>query len=629
MFVWIVETALCLAASYTVALAVYPERGLAHRLVAVHLVALSLILVALEVCGLARVLTPVVLGLASTVIFGVAGALALRSVGRAHLTATLRADLGAPWRTLREVWTEREPAIGALVPAGVALGVVLTMVWFYKSWTWDPVWYHVPITAYVIQLKSLHWIDSHIPWVQGYPRNVELISVWNCIFPMDNRFDDTGQLPFAALGSCVVTAWSRRVGASRPLSLALGAAWFALPPVFLQAHSTHVDVAAGALFSTSVYFMATRPEARDRWMCALALGLYVGTKFSGVFHLALLTPWALARVAHELWHLDGLRARLRRLGDVALSLVAFGSVGPWKYLDNIVHKGNPMYPFRTKVPVLGELPGPEDVGALYGIPAGVRPSFFGVPGDFDHLLQSWFDPHPFFAPDVRGGGFGPAFRWLLMPCVLIVVADLVRLKDWRRAAPVVALFAGALVVPAAWWPRYTIGAATASLVAFAMVQPQLPLALGRALLSCALVGLLWTGYDAGRAGFIAYPRHFAKARNASWEERAGLQLDAFLWPEPWGLTRERELKAGDVITYDEWAIFVGEFFSRDYRTRVTFVPSSGDPAAYVARLRALNARWVGVHRGSPAEVALIQAGAEFLFAAPVSEEVVYRMPRAR
>jgi hypothetical protein len=361
-------------------------------------------------------------------------------------------------------------------------------------------------------------------------------------------------------------------------------------------------------------------------MCALALGLYVGTKFSGVFHLAVLAPWLIVRVGVELYTCAPGRARWQRLGDVALSLAAFASVGLWKYIDNVVHRGNPMYPFRTRVPWFGELPGPEDVGALYGIPEGVRPSFFGVAGDFKHMLESWFDEAPFFAPDVRSGGFGPVFRWLLLPALLIVVADLVRLRNWRRAAPVVGLFVAAIVVPAPWWPRYTIGAATASLVAFALVRDQWTQWYVRRLLSATLVALVTAGYLAGNVGFIAYHRHFARAVRATWQERAGLQADAFLWPEPWGLRREQELKPGDVVAYDEGTLFLAEFFSRDYRTRVTFVSSAGDPTAYVARLRRLRARWVGVTQGSAAQAALEALGAERLFDAPVSSEVVYRMP---
>jgi hypothetical protein len=47
----------------------------------------------------------------------------------------------------------------------------------------------------------------------------------------------------------------------------------------------------------------------------------------------------------------------------------------------------------------------------------------------------------------------------------------------------------------------------------------------------------------------------------------------------------------------------------------------------VARLKAMNARWVGVARGSPAADAVKAAGGEWLFAAPTSDVDLWRMPR--
>ena len=625
-FVWVLETLASLAAGYFAAVAAFPRKGAAERAVATLLVSLSLVLCAIESCGVVDRLEPVTLALVAALLFAATSAIAIRVAGMTRVREVFASDVRLPARTAVEAWREREVGLGTIVTAGLAASVVLTMVWFFRSWTWDPVWYHVPITSYAIQEHSLRWMDTHNPYVAGYPRNVELIAAWNCIFPHDNRFDDSPQLPFALLGMAVVAAWARRVGASRPLALALGAAWFALPPVFLQAHSSHVDIACGALLTAAAFYVSDENTAASRWMCLLALGLYVGTKFSGIFHLVALAPVLAVRAVLELWRAR--EKRLRTFGNIVLSVGAFAAVGLHKYGQNALRTGNPLWPFQTKVPLVDHmLPGPEDVSSLYGGAPGARVAFWGLDGDFQHMLNAWFDPSPFFAPDVRGGGFGPAFRWLLLPCVIIVLADLVRGREWRKALPVIALFAVSIVVPAAYWPRYTIGAASASLVAFAMVHRQLPRRWLRVLASAALVALVAEGYRAGYAGFIAYPKHFEAALHANWLERSALNLDTFLWPTEAGLLRERELRAGDVVTYDDAAHFLGEFFCRDYRTRVMFVPSAGDPQAYLARVRALHARWVGVRRGTAAEAAIRGAGAQFLFTVPPGNEALYRMPR--
>lgn len=141
----------------------------------------------------------------------------------------------------------------------------------------------------------------------------------------------------------------------------------------------------------------------------------------------------------------------------------------------------------------------------------------------------------------------------------------------------------------------------------------------------ALVGLSTYAFAKSFQGFIVFPKHFLASFRASQELRASLQIDTFLWPTEWGLRRERELAAGDVVTYDESTVFLQELFTRDYRTRVTFVSSQGDLEAYIQRLRALRARWVGVQHESAAARAVQQAGGELLFVAPVSSLAMYRM----
>jgi hypothetical protein len=623
-FVWLVETSLALGAGFLLAAAFLRERGVLERAIATILVSVSLILVALQLCGFAGRLDRWTLGVVAPVLFVGAAAVALRRVSLREALQLLRQDCRAPLRLVREAWAERELGVATLLPAGAALAVLSLMVWSFKSWSWDPVWYHVPITSLAIQNHSLARFDTHIPWVVNYAWNVEVLAVWNTLFPMDNRLDDSTQLPFYLLGALVVAAWARRLGASRAWAVALGAAWMTLPPVFLQAHATYVDVASGALFSAAVFFLSGRVSAVDRWLCLLSMGLYAGVKFTGLFHLALVAPWVAARGVMELWRAQGQRWRI--FAQQLLSVAALAAVGASKYVQNAVHTGNPISPFRTSVPLLGwELPGHFDQGFLYAMPGHKDLTFFRLPGDLVRMLTNWFDTQPHYLPDVRSGGLGALFRWLLLPCILIVAADVVRLRDWRRGLPVVALFGLAVVVPYASWPRYIIPAGTAGLVALALVSQQLPGRWFRQGVAVALVGLSTYALVHGFRGLVVFPKHFLASFRASPELRASLQIDSILWPTEWALRREQELAEGDVVAYDESTVFLQELFTRDYRTRVTFVSSQGKPEAYIQRLRALRARWVGVDHESAAARAVEASGGELLFVAPASRLAMYRM----
>ncbi len=629
--VWIAETLLCVASSYAVASAVYPDKGVLHRLIATLLVAPSLILVAIQALGLFDVLRPMWLGLFAPVVFLVPGLLAVRKVGRARLGALLRSDLGAPLRLARDTWREKDPA-GLVVLGGVfVLACAALLVWIYRSWTWDPVWYHVPITSYTIQLESIRWIESSVravPWMISHPRNVELLAVWNCIFPLDNRLDDSSQLLFGVLGAAVVAAWSRELGATKPFAAGLGAAWLMLPPVFLQIWSTHVDVACGAAFGAAVFFLRGPPTSRDRWMSLLALGLYIGSKMTGLFHLGLLGPWIAVRAGLELWRAHG--HRLRRLGDIGLSVLGLLAVGSFKYIENTVLKGNPFYAFRLKVPVLGELPGVYDPAQFYGTTAGKSPLFFGAEGSVQKLLASWYSETPTFWPDVRAGGFGPLFAYLLVPALLVLVIALVRPKRWAQALPILALFFASIVVQSAWWPRFIMGASIAGLVALGYVQAQVAFRWARTVLSIAFVGLTgWTFWQGAASqvqqrDFFMYPNKFAEALTGSPEERATLQVVDWLWPEQWSKAKEAEFQPGDVLVYDDSVYFFAEYFTADYRNAPVYVPGV-DVKNFLARIDELDARWVGVQAGSAAERALKARGAEFLFVAPKSQNALYRV----
>ena len=631
--IWIVETLLCLGASWLVAAALYPERGVLQRLIATLLVAPTLILLAMQALGLPGWLRPVWLGLLAPGVFAVPAWVAWRRVGGERALALWRSDVRAPARLLRAAWQEREPAVLLwLAGAGVLLFAAL-LVWIYKSWTWDPTWYHVPITGYAIQTGSLDWIETSVPWTQSHPKNVELLAAWNCIFPLDNRLDDSSQLPFAVLGAAVTAAWAHEAGARRAFAAGVGAAWVLLPPMFLQMWSTHVDVACGAFLSAAVFFLRERPSARDRWMCLLALGLYAGSKMTGAFHLLMLGPWVAARAGVELWRARG--ERWRRAGDVVLSVLALMAVGSFKYFQNLWKTGNPLWAFRVKVPLLGtELPGRFDPADFYGSRPGESPLFFGSPGALAQLLRSWYVEVPTFWPDVRTGGFGPVFAWLLVPCLGVLAVLAVLPRNWKRHLPILALALVSLMVQAAWWPRFVIGVASAGLVALGVVHGRVLKGLLRPALSLAFLALtavtFWRGASAQvhQADLFMYAKHFGEALRASPLKRSALQVVDWLWTTEQNLLKERELRAGDVVVYDQSVDFLAEFFTRDYRTRVEYVPSDGDVREYLARIDALKPRWVGVERGSAAERALAERrGVEFLFQAPRSRIALYRMPR--
>jgi hypothetical protein len=618
---WTVETLLAVVAAWALSAALLRGRSTLERWMAALLFLAASLVTCVQGLGLTGQLTRPHLALAGLALHGAMLAWALRRAGAAGLRAQALADVGAPWRLFQDIHQRRELAAWALLPAAWGLLVSGVIAWSFPNWAWDVVWYHTPKTNYAVQTGSVRWVETSIWYVNGYPEAVELLSVWNVLLPGDTRLDDVSQLPFALLGAFAVAALCRRAGASAALAASLGAMWVALPAVALQLHTTHADVAAGALFITAFYFLTERPwSPAARALTLLALGLYAGTKVTGLFHLALLSPVLLVRGVLALRAEPG--ARRKRLGQAALATVLLVWLGAPTYVENLARTGNPLWPARMQV--LGhELAGPiaaEELGT---------PAFFGEPDAFWLMVSNWFAPEGLYWPDVRERAFGWLFPYLLLPALLWVgLTGLFRERFPRLS---LLLLAGlAVLVPAAWWGRFTLGLPAAGLVALAVLHRELRTPYARTVLSAVAAFLSVASYAKASVGYQVLPTlGRPAAASVSDEDRLRDRMN-WLWP-PWAVRlRERELRPGDVVVYDSATSFLGEYWTRDLRNRVEYLEHEGDSAAYLRELRALRPRWVSVRAGGPAERLLLERSSTFqrLFACPVSHAVMYRVTRS-
>ena len=212
----------------------------------------------------------------------------------------------------------------------------------------------------------------------------------------------------------------------------------------------------------------------------------------------------------------------------------------------------------------------------------------------------------------------PARDWLLLGLGLSTFS-------WTVLALFV-LFVVSRGVPKAWCLRFARGAPSACAVAFAAVNKDVRPRLLRFALSFGLLMMTYKQTKLSITGWSdVYPSHVKEALRVTHIERACLHLGAH-WTYEDCLEKEFELRPGDVITYDQSASFLSNYFSHDFRTHVEYIPSDGDPKLYVARLRDHHVRWAGVYRSTPAEAALIAAGATHLFRIEGTGSDMYRMP---
>lgn len=617
---WACMTLLVAVAAWALSAALLRERPTLERWMGALLFGAASVLTCVQGLGLLGQLTRSHLVLVAGVVHGGMLAWAVRRGG--GLMGLLRSDAGAPVRLLRDLYQRRELAAWALLPAVCALCVSGLIAFCFPSWSWDVVWYHTPKTNYAVQTGNVFWVDTSIWYLNGYPEATELFSAWNVLLPMDTRLDDVAQLPFALLGAFAVAALCRRAGAGIGLAASLGAMWLALPAVALQLHTTHADVTGAAFFLTGFYFLTAREWGPQECVLSLlALGLYAGTKVTGLFHLLLLTPLVLARLGLALRRERGTRGRWR--GAVVLGAALLLWLGAPTYVENVLRTGNPLWPARMEV--LGhELPGPIAVEDL-----AKPPAFFGAPGAFMRMVENWVGPEGLYWPDVRDRAFGWLFPYLLLPALLWagIAAALGRERFFGLSLLLLAVLS--VVVPAAWWGRFTLGLPAAGLAAFALLHAQLRSAYARVPLSALAAFLSVGSYAKASVGYQVLPTWGAPEVPGRTDEVRLRERMNWLWPPHAAELRERELRPGDVVAYDSATSFLGEYWTYDLRNRVEYVEHEGDDAAYLARLRALRPRWVSVRKGSRAERLLLARHGAFerLFDCPVSDAVMYGVAR--
>jgi hypothetical protein len=416
------------------------------------------------------------------------------------------------------------------------------------------------------------------------------------------------QLPFVVLASVAIASWCRFAGASRPTSLALGSSFILMTPVWLQSMHTQVDIACAALFLSTTRLLV-EPPTRGRFLAvACAMGLYVGTKFTGALHLVVLTPW----IFFWAWPL-GLGWALSR----AAALIS--GLGAARYLINVLIHGNPFWPFSMRVPFLGVIFGPIDPGAINLAPPHSSGAFFTAPHSIDFILWSWFHDDSALWPDVRSGGFGLVFRWLLVPALLLLVIDVLRRRpNLHRALPIVAVCILALVVPMPWWPRYTLAAGGMGLVALAtLLRAERHWLIGSFFIALIVAGWVNTisvlrEWDAAE---YHWPGKVLAMARATPRERERADVTTWLWPPQMIDARDAQFADGGVLLYDESADFMSEFFARGLRNTPRF-QSSANAGEFVRAVSETGACWAMVHEHSPADAAAQRLRWQLLFPVP-------------
>lgn len=556
------------------ALAFPAGRG-ADRALGGAVLAVVLVIASVRVLGAVHALTgPALLG--SWAMAAIALALGTRS-----------APGGVPIRALATRSTAP-----LLIAALGALGIAVLAALWLPVWQWDSLGYHLPYVNFALVARSLDGVPRDMPYVSTYPHDVEMLMIALRAMLPDDRLVDLAQIPAGLLGAVAIAGIARRCGASRPPSLAAGAAWIVAPAVFLQLPTDYVDVASAAFLLTAVYFvLAARGEPspstrRSLVLAGLSLCVYLGTKpnapLSGAVVVALLV-WV------------GARARAWGAVAVALILVALGGE---TFVLNALRYGNPVWPVEVHMgPIF--LHGKTPMQHLLESGAAA-PRLHG--SMLSRVVRSWtsLTSPPVF--DMRIGGFG-SLTLLAAPAALVT---LVRRKD----AVAWGALAAAAIAPDPAVARYVL-ALPGLLLAFAAPRaaavparwrPWVGVAAGA--LALAQIAYAWPGLTGEGPPLAAY------ARMSDAERARAVGADGP--PDPFMDVRAR-VGAGETFAFDQSLELPYLAWETDLRYRAIWIPDTLQTSESVdGFLESENVRVVAVDEDSPTGQWLTQNNGRYL-----------------
>lgn len=436
------------------------------------------------------------------------------------LAVALWAGLLAVVRRVRPVPSSGPHAVCRAVASGfrglvwwqhliVALAV-LALVWrailalMLPPFAYDALVYHLTVVADWVQGGRVG-VNHYVDCCSHYPSGAEALYAWPTLFLGSDALADAGQVALAFLGAVAVVGLARWAGLPAASSTTAGALFLLTPIVLTQANTPYNDVALTAFLLTAAYFAARfldarcfalgrGPESAPKLALAAlagsATGLALGTKTSGIVIACVLTLLVVTHLS-----LGVLRQRDLRRRAVAAATVFVAAallVGGWWYARNWVDTGNPVWPFEVKAAGIRVFSGPTTIDDYLTVPPGGERAWpVEIARSWYHDLVFW--TRSSYSYEQRDGGLGPLWSWLGWAALAVfAVAALRHRRDvaLNLLAPLLILV---VLLPYAWWSRFTIVLAALGAIAVAALLDRTPAGRARTSLAAAVLVLVLGG----------------------------------------------------------------------------------------------------------------------------------------
>lgn len=210
---------------------------------------------------------------------------------------------------------------------------------------WDSLTYHAFLPARWLQLSgfALFPDPGAMETYQAFPKNMEYLVALALLPFHHDLFINLVNLPVIAVSGLAGYVLARELGAKRAIAAWVPFIFTFSPAAWSLVTTQYVDVLVAGMQVAGLVFLVRylrTGHGRDAWVCAAALGLAAGTKYTGLVATIVACPVLVAALTFAV-------GRRQRMAQHLLLGLAIGfAAGGTTYLRNAVQLGNPVYPFE-------------------------------------------------------------------------------------------------------------------------------------------------------------------------------------------------------------------------------------------------------------------------------------------
>ncbi len=466
--------------------------------------------------------------------------------------------------------------------------------YLFPSYTWDALWYHLPIVGYIMQGGAItenpanFMIDT---FINIFPKNMELIFLWNVIFLKSDTITNLSQLPFVFAGMITTYSIAIKLKIKQKHALYSSCLFFFTPIIILQATTNYIDVAVAVLLLITINFLlyenpwfADRPLYSSKetgrgatiLLAGIAGGILLGSKGSGpLFVIVLSAAIMLQEFIKHHQHIystpPALKDRIIKQSVSPYILYFFlplAILGTYWYIKNWTLYGNPVYPME--IAVFGKV----IFKGLYKGMIDPAPALIESSSPLTGLFHVWTERVEYYLYDSRMSGLGPIWLILLLPSLLFTFINSVKNRRHSWLFIILLLILAFILHPRNWNTRYVIFIISLGALSYGFVLDYF----GKKGRLLNIIALLLAGYTFVTANSpCVMPVKIGKFLDLPSKERTiahlapfNIDLNARQEYGHW-IWVNSNISEGETISYTFEPLFLSPLWNRSFSNRVKYI----------------------------------------------------------